>query len=466
MKKILGLDLGTNSIGWAVVNAEEANRENESVYLKPIGISAVGSRIIPMSADILGDFDKGNSVSQTSKRTDFRGKRRLLERNLQRRERLLRVLKQMGFLPEHFASQISEFGKFINYDEPKLAWKMGQEKKFEFIFQDSFHEMLTDFSQHQPQLVADGKKVPYDWTIYYLRKKALTQRITKEELAWILLQFNQKRGYYQLRGEEDEEKSNETIEIISARILSVEKKEKDKKYDKFWYEMPLDNGLTYRAAFYNDVSAWANETKEFVLKTTILKDGSKKEELSFLPTPDEIERMDAQKKGKMYAKIKLRTEKNIMDSQKTVGCYIYDNLLQNPNQKIIGKLVRTVERKFYKQELELILRKQQQLIPELQDDILYKRCIEELYPNNEAHRNNIAKPDFVNLFINDILFYQRPLKSKKSLISNCPYESHFDKEGNEHPVKCIAKSNPLFQEFRLWQFVQNLRIYQRELIGQ
>ena len=226
--------------------------------------------------------------------------------------------------------------------------------------------------------------------------------------------------------------------------------------------MPLDNGLTYRAAFYNDVSAWANETKEFVLKTTVLKDGSKKKELSFLPTPDEIERMDAQKKGKMYAKIKLRTEKNLIDSKKTVGCYIYDNLLQNPNQKIIGKLVRTVERKFYKDELIQILRTQQQLIPELQSDTLYKRCIEELYPNNEAHRNNIAKPDFVSLFVDDILFYQRPLKSKKSLISNCPYESHFDKDGNEYPVKCIAKSNPLFQEFRLWQFVLNLKIYQRE----
>ena len=322
--------------------------------------------------------------------------------------------------------------------------------------------MLKEFALHQPQLVADGKKVPYDWTIYYLRKKALTQKITKEELAWILLQFNQKRCYYQLRCEEEEEKSNETIEIISAKILSVEKKEKDKKYDKYWYEMPLDNGLTYRAAFYNDVSAWANETKEFVLKTTILKDGSKKEELSFLPTPDEIERMDAQKKGKMYAKIKLRTEKNIVDSQKTVGCYIYDTLLQNPNQKIIGKLVRTVERKFYKDELIQILRVQQELIPELQDHTLYNKCIEELYPNNEAHRNNLAKPDFVNLFVNDILFYQRPLKSKKSLISDCPYETRFDGDGKEHPVKCIAKSNPLFQEFRLWQFVQYLRIYQRE----
>ena len=462
MKKILGLDLGTNSIGWAVVNAKEENRENETSYLKPVNISAAGSRIIPMSADILGNFDAGNSVSQTAERTRFRGVRRLHERNLLRRERLLRVLKVMGFLSNHFESQINTYGKFIDHSEPKLAWRKDADGCYTFLFQDAFNEMLADFAQHQPQLVADGKKVPYDWTIYYLRKKALTQRLTKEELAWVLLQFNQKRGYYQLRGEEEEEKSNEAIEIISAKILSVERKEKDKKYEKYWYEMPLDNGLTYRAAFYNDVSAWKDETKEFVLKTTILKDGSKKEELSFLPTVDEIEKMDAQRKGKMYAKIKLRTEKEIDNSHKTVGCYIYDNLLQKPNQKIIGKLVRTVERKYYKEELRQILETQVALIAELNDATLYNRCIGELYPNNEAHRNNIAKPDFVNLFINDILFYQRPLKSKKSLISDCPYESHFDKDGNEHPVKCIAKSNPLFQEFRLWQFVQNLRIYQRE----
>ena len=462
MKKILGLDLGTNSIGWAVVNAETETRNDETTYLKPVGISAAGSRIIPMSADVLSDFDKGNSKSQTAERTKSRMARRIRERNLLRRERMLRVLKLLGFLPEQFASQIDDYGKFTNDKEPKIAWKTNSEGKYEFVFNDSFKEMLADFAINQPQLVADGKRVPYDWTIYYLRKKALTRKISKEELAWILLQFNQKRGYYQLRGEEEEDKPNETFEIIAARILSVEKKEKDKKYEKYWYEMPLDNGMIYRAAFYNDVSAWVNETKEFVLKTTILKDGSKKEELSFLPTPEEIEQMDAQKKGKMYAKIKLRTEKNITDSNKTVGCYIYDTLLQRPDQKIIGKLVRTVERKFYKDELIQILRKQQEYIPELQDEALYLGCIEELYPNNEAHRNNIAKPDFVNLFVNDVLFYQRPLKSKKSLISDCTYETRYDADGNEHPVKCIAKSNPLFQEFRLWQFVQNLKIYQRE----
>ena len=62
MKKILGLDLGTNSIGWAVVNGEEV-----SDGLKLTGIQAAGSRIIPMSADQMGDFEKGNSISQTRK---------------------------------------------------------------------------------------------------------------------------------------------------------------------------------------------------------------------------------------------------------------------------------------------------------------------------------------------------------------------------------------------------------------
>lgn len=462
MKKILGLDLGTNSIGWAVVNANEETQENGRKKLKPIEISAAGSRIIPMSQDILGDFDKGNSISQTAERTRLRMMRRLRERYLLRRERLLRTLKIMEFLPKHFATQIDKYGKFINDNEPKLSWRKNELGKPEFLFQDSFKEMLEDFAINQPQLVSGDKKVPYDWTIYYLRKKALTQRITKEELAWVLLQFNQKRGYYQLRGEEVEEKENEFIEIISAKILSVEKKEKDKKYDKYWYEMNLDNDMIYRASFYNDVSNWQGETRDFVLKTTILKDGSAKNELSFLPTTDEIERMDSQRKAKMYAKIKLRTEKEIVNSKKTVGCYIYDTLLQKPDQKIIGKLVRTIERKFYKEELIQILQAQREFIPELKDAVLYQQCIEELYPCNEAHRKNISKPDFVNLFVNDILLYQRPLKSKKSLIDNCPYEYHSDKEGNIYPIKCTAKSNPLFQEFRLWQFVQNLRIYQRE----
>ena len=457
MKKILGLDLGTNSIGWAVVNAEETTRENETTYLKPTGISAAGSRIIPMSADILGNFDAGNSVSQTAERTGYRGVRRLHERNLLRRQRLLRVLKLMGFLPEHFAKQIDKHGKFIDYGEPKLAWQKNEYGKYDFVFKDSFNEMLTDFAQHQPHLVADGKKVPYDWTIYYLRKKALTQRLTKEELAWILLQFNQKRGYYQLRGEDEDEQQDKLIEFIAQKVVRVEATD-EKKGDDVWYNVYLENGMVYRRTSKTPLD-WEGKVKEFIVTTDLEKDGTPKKDKD-----GNIKRSFRAPKEDDWTLLKKKTEFDIDNSHMTVGCYIYDNLLQKPNQKIIGKLVRTVERKYYKDELRQILETQIALIPELKDETIYNRCLEELYPNNESHRKNNAKPDFANLFINDILFYQRPLKSKKSLISDCPYESHFDKDGNEHPVKCIAKSNPLFQEFRLWQFVQNLRIYQRERI--
>ena len=461
MKKILGLDLGTNSIGWAVVNAEEANRENETSFLKPIGIDAAGSRIIPMDAAILGDFDKGNSVSQTKERTSFRGIRRLRERCLLRRERLHRVLKLLDFLPEHFAKELNRYGKFTTDSEPKIAWKKNAEGKFEFVFEGSFLEMIEDFRKNQPELVAkknngkDNKKVPYDWTIYYLRKKALTQPITKEELAWILLNFNQKRGYYQLRGEDEEEKSNKKVEFHALKVVAVEDSG-EKKGSETWYNVHLENGWIYRRTS-NIPLDWVGKIKEFIVTTDVNDDGTPKtdkdgnEKRSFrAPKEDD------------WTLLKKKTETEIYASHKTVGEFIYDSILANPNQKIIGKLIRTIERKFYKDELRQILEKQKEFHAELRDEKLYAACCEELYASNEAYRNSISNRDFTYLFLDDIIFYQRPLKSKKSLIANCPYESRFDKNGEEHSVKCIAKSNPLFQEFRLWQFVQNLRIYQRE----
>lgn len=219
MKTILGLDLGSNSIGWAVINSVIKEQ------LERIWIEMAGSRIIPMDAAILGDFDKGNSISQTAERTRFRGVRRLRERQLLRRERLHKVLKILGFLPEHYLKEIDfekHPGKFLADSEPKLPWLMDERGKYTFLFQTAFNEMLADFAKHQPSLVSDGKKVPYDWTIYYLRKKALTEMISKEELAWILLNFNQKRGYYQLRGEEEEDNAGKSVEFYALKVLSVE----------------------------------------------------------------------------------------------------------------------------------------------------------------------------------------------------------------------------------------------------
>ncbi|WP_346864388.1 hypothetical protein [uncultured Draconibacterium sp.] len=59
MAKILGLDLGTNSIGWAVINAEMANGKVEE-YLS---IDDTGIRIFPEGVEptTIGQGDKEQS---------------------------------------------------------------------------------------------------------------------------------------------------------------------------------------------------------------------------------------------------------------------------------------------------------------------------------------------------------------------------------------------------------------------
>lgn len=460
-RHILGLDLGTNSIGWAVINTSK----RESGEDLPTGINCDGVRIIPMDAAVLGDFDRGNSKSQTADRTKYRSVRRLYERSKLRRERLHRVLDLLGFLPLHYSSQLNRYGKFLDATEPKLPWRKDEQGRWIFIFEDSFNEMLADFCQNQPEMVSRGQKIPYDWTIYFLRKKALTQKIAKEELAWILLNFNQKRGYYQLREDEQQERPSKTRQYFDSQIVTDIIDTNQTYKGMRVLSVILENGMKGKI-FRKEVPDWIGQKKDIIITIDIDKDGKDKYddngELSChfkIPTEQEWDNQ--------WELIKAKTQNDLNVSGKTVGAYIYDTLLKTPKQKIKGKLVRTIERKYYKDELRLILEKQKEFHPELQDRALFEACLEELYPQNDAHRNLISNRDLIYLLIDDVLFYQRPLKSKKSLIADCPYEeyTHIDKNTGEvqrFGVKCIAKSHPLFQEFRLWQFISNLRIYQRE----
>uniref|UniRef100_UPI0032B08E12 deadCbCas9 n=1 Tax=Chryseobacterium TaxID=59732 RepID=UPI0032B08E12 len=439
IKNILGLALGTNSIGWALVKQDFENKQGE--------ILGMGSRIIPMSQDILGDFGKGNSVSQTAERTKYRSVRRLRERFLLRRERLHRVLYILNFLPEHYASQIDfekRLGKFKVETEPKLVWK-NTDGQFSFLFQNSFNEMLEDFKAAGQEL-----KIPYDWTIYHLRKKAISQKIEKEELAWILLNFNHKRGYYQLRGEDFEEEKDKTfVRLKVDRIVDSGENVKG----KILYDVYFENGWKYDKQVVK-TEDWVDRTKEFIVSESILKNGE---------TKRTFKAVDSEKD---WIAIKTKTEQEIEHSHKTVGTYIYETLLQNPKQKIKGKLVRTIERKFYKEELRQILEKQKEFHQELQSDDLYNDCIRELYRNNEVHQLTLRKKDFVHLFMEDIIFYQRPLRSQKSSVSNCTLEfrKYKGENGAEHTqyLKAIPKSNPYYQEFRLWQWIFNLNLYTKD----
>lgn len=461
MKNILGLDLGTNSIGWAKISIDENEDVNPSISL--------GSRIIPMTQDTLGKFDSGVTESATAERTSYRGTRRLRERCLLRRERLFRILHTLGFLPEHFDNAIGwekndnkTYGKFIDDTEPKLAWKENSNGKMEFLFMDSFNEMLEEFRKSQPALLDGGKLIPFDWTLYYLRRKALREAITKYELAWILLNFNQKRGYYQLRGEDSEENKFKKEEYHVLMVVGVEAEESKKQSSDKWYNVTLENGWVYRRKSKTPLNDWIGKKREFIVTTEYEEDGSVKldkdgkEKRSFrAPGADD------------WSLQKKRVEDFIENSGLHVGEYVFEHLLCHPDDKIRGQLIRTIERDFYKSELKAILAKQAEFIPELTDRKCLDECIVELYAKNIAHQESLRKKDLQYLIVEDLLFYQRPLKSKKSLIGNCPYEqySYVDKSTGEikiQHIKCIAKSNPYYQEFRLWQFIQNLRLYKNE----
>ncbi|MCK4565651.1 MAG: CRISPR-associated protein Csn1, partial [Verrucomicrobia bacterium] len=85
-KRILGLDLGTNSIGWGVVDdlgAGQIELVKRGVHIFPEGVK----------------IEKGNESSKAAERTGYRAARRLKFRRKLRKVRTLKVLSKAKFCP-------------------------------------------------------------------------------------------------------------------------------------------------------------------------------------------------------------------------------------------------------------------------------------------------------------------------------------------------------------------------------
>lgn len=456
MRHIVGLDLGPNSIGWA------------SLFRNGLlgQINAANSRIIPMSADELNAFQSGNTKSKAKVRREKRTPRRMRERFLLRRERLHRILNILGFLPNHYRDSLGwdlvndpkHYGTFLEGRETKLAWMISNTCKAEFLFEDAFKEMAAEFKAHRPEL----KSIPHDWTIYYLRKKALSQPISKEELAWIILQFNQKRGYELQRDEElvkSDDKMQEYKEVVVKSVEAIGENSRGTTY-KILFE---DSDLPPYERTSKHVLNWEGRTIAIIVTTNLNEDGTpKRRQDGSRDISISIPKNDSD----IWKAKKLKTEQDLNEARMTVGQFIYNRLLSQPSTKIRGKFIHTIERNYYRDELKAILRKQAEFIPELTDRKLYQKCIMDLYKQNKVHCKAISRNDFTYLILEDVLYYQRPVGSNKHLVSRCPYESHkgIDKmtgEIKDYPIPCVATSNPIFQEFRVWKFLSDLHIIQR-----
>ena len=93
MKKILGLDLGSASIGWALVSDNEENGNNKTEII------GLGSRIIPYQGTEGNDFAKGTGESKNSLRTKARTARKGYDRYQMRRKSLINILVKNKMAP-------------------------------------------------------------------------------------------------------------------------------------------------------------------------------------------------------------------------------------------------------------------------------------------------------------------------------------------------------------------------------
>lgn len=91
MKLIFGFDLGSTSIGWAVVQEKENDTETSRIL-------KLGVRVNPLTTDEKTDFEKGKPITTNANRRLVHGMRLNLSRYKQRRKELIKNLIRFKFI--------------------------------------------------------------------------------------------------------------------------------------------------------------------------------------------------------------------------------------------------------------------------------------------------------------------------------------------------------------------------------
>lgn len=496
-KKILGLDIGTNSIGGALINLPIKIED----YGKAGNLEWLGSRIIPIDGDYLQKFESGSQAeTKAAFRRGKRGSRRLKHRYKLRRTRLIKVFKGLEWIDSGFP--LDESRKFKqNINENGYSLKISDYLPFS---EETIIEFEKEFGIEGKKSKKKGSRqggksiVPEDWIVYFLRKKALEKVITVSELARIIYMLNQRRGFkssrkdlkdtnvmpYEefIRQKENKDFGENGIETQFVSITKI-------KSVTFKEEKIVKKGKTENVTYVYTIEAedprmqtweetrvkepdWAKETNDKGEKIS-------KKEFTFLV----VQKVD--KNGK-YTQNKPQIPKDddwslcttalsekIDENNQHPGEYFYEQMKEAYKAKRNFKARQyPVYRWRYQKELEAIWRKQCELNPKLKelnsDKSILIKMAEILYPtqakNNMPKLAEFQSKDLLHIISNDIIYYQRELKSQKNTISECRYEKRKGIDGEFYGLKCIPRSSPLFQEFRIWQDIHNIRVLEREVI--
>jgi CRISPR-associated endonuclease Csn1 len=412
MKKILGLDLGTTSIGWAFI--KEPVKEVVGSEIVDMGV-----RIVPLSSDEESDFAKGNTISINADRTLKRGARRNLQRFKQRRNTLLAIFKEKNLIPSNF--KYAEDGPSSTFSTLKL------------------------------------------------RDKAAKEKIEIEEFLKVLMQINKKRGYKSSRKAKSEEDEGSAIDGMGIAKELYENDltpgqwvfqalEKGRKNIPDFYRSDLQEEfrkiVNFQTEFYPDIlnssfiEEWMGKpttpTKQYFNKkgVQLAENKGKREERRLQEYKWRAVALNSQIDISEIALILSQINSQISNSSGylgaisdrskelyfknlTVGQYLYQQVQTYPHTRLKGQVFY---RQDYLDEFEKIWSVQSTYYPQLNEDL--KKEIRDV-----------------------TIFYQRRLKSQKHLISTCEFEENH---------KVIPKSHPIFQEFRIWQNLNNLTLIKKD----
>ncbi len=439
MKKILGLDLGTNSIGWAVVN--EAEKEGEKSSIVKLGVRTISFdnfvNTVSKKAcmDAVADFNGGKSISCNAGRTQSRSMRRNLQRYKLRRDHLRKLLKEHGFI-----------------DDSTILAEKGNGSTFE---------------------------------TYRLRAKAASEEISLTEFARVLLMINKKRGYKSNRKAKSSDEGtlidgmaiaeklyNENLtpgQLVFSLINQGKRYEPEfypsdlqTEFDKIWsfqktfYPDLLTESLKQNLEGKNKSATWAickapfnivgikrstkgfdQKKEDYEWRTKALSEKIGLEELAIV-----LQNINGQKSGtSSYLGNIGDRSKELRINHLTVGQFQMNELAKNPNYSLKNQV-------FYRQD--------------------YLDEFEAIWETQSKYHSELT-PELKHEIRDITIFYQRPLKSQKNLISICELEGRKVTrtiDGQTKNIlsgpKVIPASSPLFQEFRIWHVLNNLMLTSKE----
>ncbi|MCG8305772.1 MAG: type II CRISPR RNA-guided endonuclease Cas9 [Cytophagales bacterium] len=228
MTKILGLDLGTNSIGWAVVGTE--NNRTFKLLEKGVHIFQEGVKI-----------EKGIEGSKAAERTEHRSARRLKFRRKLRKYHTLNVLIEYDMCP----LDIKELKRWRNFNNPES----GKNETFKHYPKS---KTFLDWQMTRDEKNGEKKVNPYYYRHLAASKKLdLDNQMNRYLLGRAFYHMGQRRGFLSNRLDTTKESDG----IVKQAIDEISKHIKERTLGQYFYEKYLigekiRNQYTHREVHY------------------------------------------------------------------------------------------------------------------------------------------------------------------------------------------------------------------------